>query len=349
MKVLKKKIREFMARKVLYPLEQKCLGLEQKCAYLESKVKYLENKGLASGIVGNCGTKFDNLADSIKYWSTYNVTQNRIFMSAEESLEYLEYRNEQYPGYIQLMPQDGKDGLTILDYGCGPGNDLVGFMTKSMPKELIGMDVSLVSLEEARSRLQLHEAKATLIQITEKNQNNLPLDSDSIDYIHCSGVLMLVPDPLLLLKEFQRILKPNGQFRLMIYNRDSLWYHLYVAYIVQIEYRLYANLPVGEAFGKTTDGENCPLVKVWSPSEMIELAHSAGLECTFLGAAPSRWEMLIAPRRFEALTNSQLNREHRDFLKNIYTDKWGIPYRDGIVAGVDACFSGQKQFFGERK
>ena len=27
------------------------------------------------------------------------------------------------------MPVSGRDGDIVLDYGCGPGHDLVGFMT----------------------------------------------------------------------------------------------------------------------------------------------------------------------------------------------------------------------------
>src|SRR5713226_1608855 len=55
------------------------------------------------------------------YWTGHNITNHQRFPSAQASLEYLDWRNDQYPGYIDLMPVSGQDGQVVLDYGCGPG------------------------------------------------------------------------------------------------------------------------------------------------------------------------------------------------------------------------------------
>lgn len=308
--------------------------------YILKELAYIKSKRLSAALNGN-GNSSSDPETSISYWTQYNVTQHHNFKSVEDSLNYLQYRNSQYPHYIELMPQKDLDNKVILDYGCGPGHDLVGFALYSQPARLIGMDVSSTSINEAKARLQLHDKTAEFFQISSQAEP-LPLDDSSVDYIHCSGVLMLVPDPVKLLKEFRRLLKPGGEFRIMIYNRDSLWFHLYLAYVVVIEHGLYTNMTLEEAFGRTTDGENCPLVRVWSPAEMIKLAAEAQLTCEFIGAAPSLWEMNIAPRRFEALMDSRLNTESRAFLQKIRIDDRGIPWVDGNIAGVDGCFWGRK-------
>src|SRR5205085_1971636 len=41
---------------------------------------------------------------STEYWSRYNVTLHHQFSSTEDSLRQLEFRNQQYPGYIDLLP-----------------------------------------------------------------------------------------------------------------------------------------------------------------------------------------------------------------------------------------------------
>lgn len=304
-----------------------------------SSLAYMRNKELAAVLTGGGSTSMQQPDASISYWTRHNVTEHYRFQTVEDSLSFLHYRNEQYPGYIELMPQHGLDGKVVLDYGCGPGHDLIGFALHSRPARLIGMDVSSTSLEEARARLELHGATADLLQIFGQDKP-LPLEDGSVDYVHCSGVLMLVPDPVKLLREFRRILRPGGEFRIMVYNRDSLWFHLYVAFIVRIEHGLYANLSLEEAFGRTTDGEDCPMVRVWRPSEMIDLAVQAGLGCEYLGAAPSLWEMNIAPRRFEAMMGRRLNDENRKFLQRIRVDERGVPWIDGAVAGIDGCFRG---------
>jgi hypothetical protein len=83
-----------------------------------------------------------SLVDEIttEYWTSYNVTLHHQFESTEESLAYFHWRNDQYFKYIELMPVSGFDNQVVLDFGCGPGHDLVGFSIYSKPKQLIGID-----------------------------------------------------------------------------------------------------------------------------------------------------------------------------------------------------------------
>ena len=79
---------------------------------------------------------------STSYWTRHNVTLHHDFGNAEDSLRYFHWRNAQYFGYLERMPVSGYDGKVVLDYGCGPGHDLVGFGSFSKPSRLIGIDVS---------------------------------------------------------------------------------------------------------------------------------------------------------------------------------------------------------------
>jgi ubiquinone/menaquinone biosynthesis C-methylase UbiE len=284
------------------------------------------------------GTANGSNGSSQAYWTETNVTQHRRFASAEESLRYLEWRNAQYPGYLERMPLSGHDGKVVLDYGCGPGNDVVGFGAYSRPARLIGMDVSPTSLEESRARLMLHGIQAELLRIDE-NDARLPLPDASIDYISSSGVLHHVPDPVRVLRELRRVLKPSGEMRVMIYNYESIFLHLYVAYRVQIEQGRYAGEGVREAFRHCTDGEHCPISNVYRPEEWMALCREAGFEARYLGNAISMLEMDILPRRFLAIQDPRLAKEHRDYLLELKLDDAGYAIHRGHLAGVDACFS----------
>jgi SAM-dependent methyltransferase len=315
-------------------LRQTESGLDAITARLDDLAARIS--GLGSPLRGDYYRRKDR-PESIEYWTRHNVTVHHPFTSAEDSLNQLQFRNQQYPGYIDLLPVSGKDGLAVLDYGCGPGHDLVGFAHYSRPKRLVGIDISPSSLAEAEERLKLHHVQAELVRV-DYGAYDLPFDAASFDYIHCSGVLMCIEQPARLLREFHRLLKPTGELRLMVYNYDSIWLHLYVAYVVQIENDLYSDLPPEVAFTRTTDGEDCPVNAIWRPEEMLALGRDAGFDPEFLGAAVSLWELHLLPRRHIACLQPALPRESRTFLMGLRIDAQGHPWHGEHRAGIDGCF-----------
>jgi SAM-dependent methyltransferase len=322
-------------------LSEDVTDFRQLASRLDAIAAKIENaeariSGLGSPLRGDYYRRPDR-PSLTEYWTDHNVTSHHHFTSLEDSLQQLEFRNQQYPGYIDLLPVSGKNGMAILDYGCGPGHDLVGFTHYSRPGRLVGVDISPTSLHQAAERLQLHDGSAELVRI-DHGTYDLPLDTGAFDYIHCSGVLMCIEDPARLLNEFHRLLKPGGELRLMVYNHDSIWLHLYVAYVVQLENGLYSDLPTRIAFTRTTDGEDCPINAVWRPEEMLALGHETGFEPDFLGAAVSLWELHLLPRRFVACLHPALPHESRTFLMGLRLDGQGHPWHGEHRAGVDGCF-----------
>jgi ubiquinone/menaquinone biosynthesis C-methylase UbiE len=276
-------------------------------------------------------------AVSEAYWSDHNVTTHRVFGSAAESLAYFDWRNDQYPGYIDLMPVSGRDGEVVVDFGCGPGNDLVGFATFSQPAKLIAMDVSGPSLAEADARLRLHGGRAELVKIGEHDER-IPLPDESVDYLHCSGVLMTVIDPLRTLREFRRVLKKNAKARLMVYNYDSVWVHLYAAHILRTKVEAFRAMAVTEVFARSTDGAQCPINRCWTVNGFLALCREAGFAAAHVGNAISLWELSLLPQRFEAMQSVELPAEHRKFLIELEFDRKGFPHWRGQVAGIDGCY-----------
>lgn len=279
---------------------------------------------------------------SEEYWARHNVTNHAQFSNADESLRYFDWRNDQYPGYIDLVPVRGHDNEAILDFGCGPGNDLVGFLFHSKPARLVGADVSAPSLAEARARVSLHGGgDAELIKLSEHDRT-LPFADEEFDYVHCSGVLMCIEDPVRILSEFRRVLKPNGYARLMVYNFDSLWLHLYVAHILRNTNPSFAALSLIDAFKKSTDGEQCPVNNCWTIEQFTNLAQSAGFDCRHLGNTISLHELGLMHERFAAAQSLALDPEHRQFILSLTFDEHLIPHHNGQVAGINGNYELRK-------
>lgn len=294
----------------------------------------------ATNLMRQLKLKLVSRRGSAAYWTSHMVS-NETWSSADESLEHFHWRNAQYPGYIELMPVTGADGLTVMDYGCGPGNDLVGFSEFSKPERLIGLDVSPTALKVAKQRLDRHGKRAEFIHI-EETDNIIPLPAQTVDLVHSSGVLHHAKNLTLALKEIHRILKPTGRLQVMVYNYNSLWLHLYTAYIHQIKMGMYSEVSLLDAFRRTTDGRDCPIAHCYSPQEFLNIVHRSGFAGRFKGASLSLTELRLLPERFDAIASRKLSREHRDFLSAMTFNERGHPIINGHIAGINACFEFSK-------
>ena len=274
---------------------------------------------------------------SENYWTEHNVTKHKTFASEQESIDYLHWRNDQYVDYIKLLPIAGHDDEVIVDYGCGPGHDLVGFFTYSKPAKVYGIDVSSSSLKEARARLDVHNYPCEMM-LTSETDETIPLDDNTVDYVHCSGVLNHVLSPERIAQEFHRILKPGGYVRLMVYNYHSIWVHLYVAHVLKSTDKRYRELSLDEAFRRSTDGFDCPISRNWTVLQMLKMAEKAGFDALHLGNAVSLFELSLLSQRFAPIMDPEFPAESREFLTKITLDHRGVPYVEGQVAGIDGCY-----------
>ncbi len=277
-----------------------------------------------------------------EYWTYHNVTIHRSFASCEESLDFLRWRNSQYLFYNKLMPCNDFDDKIVLDFGCGPGNDLVGFIEYSKPKKVYAVDISQTSLVEAKKRLSLHQKSDLIEYMLIEECEALPIKSEQVDYIHTSGVLHHVSNIKQILKEFQRVLKREGFVRVMIYNYNSLWVHLYVAYVRQILKKIDKNRSLAEAFKRSTDAKYCPTSRYYTSEDFISLCVESGFKAEYKGAAISLHEMSLLSKRVKAISEIKLNKIHRDFLKSLCFDEYGRPIYNGQVAGIDSVYELRK-------
>jgi len=140
------------------------------------------------------------------------------------------------------------------------------------------------------------------------------------------------------MREFRRILRPGGVAQIMVYNYDSVWTHLYVAYEKMIVQGEFGDLPIEAAFARTTDGPECPIAKPYRPQEFAGLCRSAGFTVDQAEAAISVWELSLLSKRYNAIMDRRLRPESRRFLANLRFDNRGVPSHNALVAGVDLCY-----------
>jgi ubiquinone/menaquinone biosynthesis C-methylase UbiE len=280
---------------------------------------------------------------SAEYWTVNNVTEHKKFANREESLAFMRFRFDQYPKYEELMPCSGFDNKIILDYGCGPGHDVIGFVEYSKPAKVIAMDVSSSSLQETKNRVALHNASDKVDIKLIKEGEKLPIESNSIDYIHSSGVLHHTPNMQEILDEFHRILKPDGIIRIMVYNYNSIWAQLYVPYVIQMVKKINSDLSLEEAFRRSTDGDSCPISNYYTSEQYLDICQRSKLKGKYLGASISLDEMdWVINYKNRAMRDINFPEKHRLFLKELTFDDRLRPLYRGHLAGINAVFELKK-------
>ena len=270
------------------------------------------------------------MTTSEKYWNSYtiaDVDKNNVNFTNEynKSINHFKTIDRLYPLYCSLFDlyTDHKDEI-IVDYGCGPANDVLGFALFSKCKKIIGIDVSNKALSIARNRLKLHNLNVTddatdgkgitFLKVTEDN-NKINIRDNYIDYIQSTGVLHHTTKPVEILKELYRILKPGGKLKIMMYHRNCI----YVRLILVLEL-LKKNMDVDvyyyfEKMGRADSG--APIAFLSDKDDFLLMGKKANFDCKFINAAFSIADLRGCLDIPHALCNNKFPEKHKKFLRDI--------------------------------
>lgn len=101
-------------------------------------------------------------------------------------------------------------GQTVLDIGSGAGIDVLLAAHKVGPKgHVIGLDMTPEMIEAARKNAA--EAGAANVEFRLGDAEDMPIDSDSVDWIISNCVINLAPDKAKVFREAYRVLRPGGK------------------------------------------------------------------------------------------------------------------------------------------
>jgi SAM-dependent methyltransferase len=118
---------------------------------------------------------------------------------------------------LAALPWRGDE--RVLDIGCGHGLMMIGAAKHLTTGKAIGVDIWVQELQAnnsadaARHNADL-EGLAQKVEVRNGDARDLPFDNESIDVVLCSWVIHYLIDPedrLQVLKEIERVLKPDGR------------------------------------------------------------------------------------------------------------------------------------------
>jgi ubiquinone/menaquinone biosynthesis C-methylase UbiE len=127
-----------------------------------------------------------------------------------------DYRFDKLRYLPKLVNFDGYNGKMMLEIGCGVGIDLVRFAKGGAV--VSGVDLAEASIGLAQDNFSLRDLEADLRVM---NGEALEFEDDSFDVVYAHGVLQYTADANKMISEIIRVVRPEGEAIMMVYNRNS--------------------------------------------------------------------------------------------------------------------------------
>ncbi len=126
-------------------------------------------------------------------------------------------RYELEPYITEFANFSSSRGLKVLEVGVGMGADYLEWLKAGA--NATGVDLSAISVERARRRCELAGYQPDL---RVSDAEHLPFPDNTFDVVYSYGVMHHSPDTAQCVREAQRVLKPGGEARIMVYHHPSV-------------------------------------------------------------------------------------------------------------------------------
>lgn len=126
------------------------------------------------------------------------------------------YGHEQAP-FDRIIPFDKLKGTDVLEIGCGMG--LHSELMVRAGARVTAIDISDTSVNATRRRLELRGLNASVMQM-DACRTSFP--DASFDFVWSWGVIHHSARTAAVIREISRILRPNGEARIMVYNINCM-------------------------------------------------------------------------------------------------------------------------------
>jgi ubiquinone/menaquinone biosynthesis C-methylase UbiE len=188
----------------------------------------------------------------------YLEIDRRFFLNASK---YLPYRKIPFDALIPFKTLNDK---TVLEIGVGNGSHAQ--LLAQHAKSYTGIDLTAYAIESTSKRLELYSLKTKLLQM---DAEKMQFEDESFDFIWSWGVIHHSSNTEKILKEMQRVLRPNGTAITMIYHR-GFWNYYFIGGLIKgiLLGDLFKTRSICKTIQNITDGA---IARYFSPSEWRSL------------------------------------------------------------------------------
>lgn len=238
------------------------------------------------------------------YWNRRpcNIRHSKKEVGTKEYFDEVEARKyfvePHIPGFAEFARWKGK---RVLEIGCGLGTDATNFARAGA--DYTAVELSEVSMELAKKRFEVFGLKGAFhnCNAEELSKHVGPgAGGEAFDLLYSFGVIHHTPRPDAVLAEARKVIRPDGEFRLMLYAKDS-----------------WKDIMIEAGFDQPEAQSGCPIAFTYTHDEVRALMNGAGFEATRIEQAhifpyviekyvkyeyePQPWFKAMPQEMFEAL------------------------------------------------
>lgn len=176
----------------------------------------------------------NDLKDVEKFWDRNLCGRHFIkarYPSKEFFDEYIEFRYRKEHHLGSLIEWEKSRNKDVLEIGLGIGAD--GTKWAKYANSYTGVDLTDESVRAATLLFKLRGLNGNILK---GNAESLVFNDNKFDLIYSYGVLHHTPNIGAALKEIYRVLRPNGEFVLMLYSKESFNYWFRIQFYFRIRF-----------------------------------------------------------------------------------------------------------------
>jgi ubiquinone/menaquinone biosynthesis C-methylase UbiE len=234
------------------------------------------------------------------FWEN-NLCGKQFVEAKFPSKEFFElYRNFRYKKthhldkYVDWASSKGKD---VLEIGLGIGADGTRWATHA--RSYTGVDLTAEAVKATQTHFSHLNLKGNIMQ---GNAEALSLPSENFDIVYSHGVLHHTVNMQSTFNEVNRVLRPGGQFIVMLYAKGSFnyWVRIQLYFRFRLLFEILKNKLGGSSKGnwalhlknfktegwkylswnnfphRCTDGPDCKIANIYWRNEMCSMLEKAG-------------------------------------------------------------------------
>lgn len=204
-----------------------------------------------------------SIDDVAAYWNRRpcNIRHSVKEVGSRDYFDEVEARKYFVEPHIPGFAEFGRwKGKRVLEVGCGLGTDAVNFARAGA--DYVGLDLSEVSLDLARRRFEVFGLEGRF-QIQNAETLSECVEPASFDLVYSFGVIHHTPNPEAVIREIRKVIRPDGELRMMLYAANS-----WKAFMIEAGY----DQPEAQS--------GCPIAFTYTEAQVRGLLAASGFEAT---------------------------------------------------------------------